>query len=206
MTITNGYATLAEYQAWITMRGGSLEMDPADDVVVEALIEGASRYVDRETGKRFYKDSTDQTRYYTPDNPYLLKIDPISAAPTSVSVDSSGTRSYVVLTAGTDYDMLPDNAALEGQPYTQIAIIPATSRYSFPDLRRGVKVVGLFGFPSVPHDVREAVLAIVQNINAARSGQSSAGRVTVTAGGVVIRPEDVPPFAQKVIRHYRSFV
>ncbi len=51
--------------------------------------------------------------------------------------------------------------------------------------------------------VQEAALAITQRAYANRVGQSSQGSVTVTAAGVVIRPEDVPPRAQKVIESLR---
>jgi len=206
MTITNGYATLAEYKAWITMRRSSASGDAADDEVIEGHIEAASRYIDRETGTRFFADSVDKTRYYTPADSWLLDIDPLSVSPTSVSIDTTGLRSYTALTENTDFELLPYNAALEGQPYTQLAIITALSSYSWPQLTKGVKVIGKFGFPSVPDDIKEATLMIAQNMNSARSGQTSAGRVTVTAAGVVIRPEEVPALAQRVIKHYRSIV
>jgi hypothetical protein len=47
--------------------------------------------------------------------------------------------------------------------------------------------------------VRSAVLAIAQSVYQSRIGQVSQGKVTITAAGVVIRPEDVPPMAQAVI-------
>lgn len=206
MTITNGYATLAEYKAWITMRGSDVSFDVSDDVVIEDLIESASRYFDRETGKRFYKDSTDQTRYYTAENNLIVDIDPISASPTSVSVDTTGLRSYTALTGGTDFEVLPYNAALKGQPYTQLAIITSTTSYYFPITAKGIKVVGKFGYPSAPDDVKTATLEIAQALNNMRSGQSSGGNITVTAAGIVIRPQEVPPYAQRVISHYRSIV
>ncbi len=51
-------------------------------------------------------------------------------------------------------------------------------------------------------EIRSAVLQIVGNMYSNRSGQSSGGRISVTAAGVVIRPEDVPPLAQKTLDHY----
>ncbi len=208
MTITNGYATLAEYKAWIAVRGlaGSVGADTSDDTVIEILIEAASRYIDRETDKRFYLNSTDETRYYTvgEDGTYCVKIDPLGTL-TSISVDYAGIRSYTALIAA-DYDLTPDNAALDGVPYTSIEINTMLSTAYFPSWRKGVKVVGKFGWPACPKDVQEATLSIAQSLNGARSGQTSGGKVTVTAAGIVIRPEDVPAFAQKIINHYRSWV
>jgi hypothetical protein len=203
MTITNGYCTLSEYKAWVTMRSGSIGTDAADDVVIEMLIEAASRYIDRETSRRFYLGSTDETRYYTPDDDeaYEVKTDPLGSV-TSVSVDYTGLRSYTLLGA-TEYDLLPVNAVLDGFPYTCIAINSAVSGAYFPEYRNSVKVVGKSGWPTCPSDIKEACLSIAQNLYGERSGQSSGGSVTVTAAGIVIRPQQVPAFAQKVISHYR---
>lgn len=206
MTITNGYATLAEYKAWIAVRGlaGSVGIDTSDDSVIEILIEAASRYIDRETAKRFYINSSDETRYYTADDPAEVRIDPISTV-TSVSVDYVNARVYTALTTS-DYDMMPANAALDGQPYTYIAINSANSGAFFPTTTKGVKVVGKFGYTTTPTDIKEATLSIAQSLNGTRSGQTAGGKLTVTAAGIVIRPEDVPAFAQKVIRYYRSWI
>jgi hypothetical protein len=172
--------------------------------MIEILIEAASRYIDRETGKRFYLNSVDETRYYTPEEveSYEVKIDPFGAV-TSVSVDYTGLRSYTLL-AATEYDLLPVNAVLDGYPFTCIAVNSMVSGAYFPDYRNAVKVVGKSGYPSCPSDVKEACLSIAQNLYGERSGQTSGGSVTVTAAGVVIRPQQVPAFAQKVINHYRS--
>ena len=55
------YASLAEFKAWIAVRGlaGAVGTDASDDTVISALLEAASRYLDRETGKRFYYNAVD---------------------------------------------------------------------------------------------------------------------------------------------------
>ena len=204
--IANSYATVAEYKAWIAARGlaGAVGTDVSDDSVIEVLLEAASRYIDRETSKRFYLNSSDETRYYKPkaDEPYEVEIDPLGSL-TSVSVDYSGVRSYTLLTA-TDYDLLPDNAVFKGFPYTCIEINTLVSSAYFPEWRNAVQVIGKFGWPACPTDIKEACLSIAQGLNSSRSGQSSSGNVTITAAGVVIRPQDVSAFAQKIINGYRE--
>lgn len=206
MTITNGYATLAEFKSWVAVRGlaGSVGTDTSDDAVIETLIEAASRYFDHETGKRFYLNSMDETRYYTAEDPYEVNIDPMGSI-TTLSVDYNGVRSYTDLVAA-DYDLMPLNAALDGLPWTTITINTVLSGAYFPTGVKGVKILGKFGHPATPFDVKEATLSIAQSLSSSRSGQTSGGKVTVTAAGIVIRPEDVPAFAQKVINHYRSWV
>lgn len=203
MAITNGYASLAEYKAWISTRGqsGSVATDPSDDASIEIIIGAVSRYIESETGRRFWKDTTDATRYYQTDDAYSVKIDDLSAAPTTVSVDLNDNRIYTDL-ASTVYELSPANALLDGLPYRQIEIIQS-SGYYFPTTPRGVKVVGKFGFPSVPTDIKEATLAISQAIYGSRTGQAGSGRISFTDAGIVIRPDDVPPLAQRVISNYR---
>jgi hypothetical protein len=55
-------------------------------------------------------------------------------------------------------------------------------------------------------NIKNACLSIAQSVYGARSGQTSGGKITVTAAGVVIRPEDVPPFAADIIENYRKQV
>lgn len=202
MTIINGYATLAEYKAYIAVRGlaGTVGTDASDDTVIEDLIQAASRYIDRQSGRRFYADSVDTAYYYTAQNEYEMEL-PDFKSITTVSVDYNNVRSYTDLAAG-DWEALPDNYSAEGDPITGIAILPTSAAW-FPIWRKGVKVTGKRGYPSVPDDIKETCLAIAQNVYANRSGQSSNGRISVTAGGVVIRPEDVPPMAMSIIKSYR---
>lgn len=180
---------------------GSVGTDTSDDGVIEILIEAASRYLDRETGDIFYLGSADETRYYTPKGSNRkIRFDSLGSF-TSISVDSTGSGDYSALQA-TDYNLMPPNAAAKGLPYTGAEIAVLSTSY-FSTFRNSTKLVGKFGWPAVPKDIKEACLSIAQNLNGARSGQSSGGNVTITAAGIVIRPQDVPAFAQKVIEHYR---
>jgi len=203
MAVINGLATLAELKAWIQVRGGATTTDTADDEVMEDIIEQASRYIEEQTGRRFWANSSDETRYFKPDEASRCEITDLSAYPTSVSVDYSQDRTYTALDSG-DYELLPDNAALDGKPYTELVLSPDTTAY-FPTVRRGVKIVGKFGWPSVPGNIKNDCLAIAHNIWMSRQGQVAGGRVTVTAAGVVIRPEDVPPRVMQDIQSYRLY-
>lgn len=202
MTVTNGYSSLAELKAYITVRGGTISTDTADDAVMEDIIESVSRRFDNLTGTHFYKDTSDATRYFTAKSAAECEIFPLSAAPTSVSVDYVDTRSYTALDSS-DYELEPVNALLDGKPYTEIYLSPLSTDY-FPLSRRGVKVVGKFGWPSVPDDIKDDCLAVCQNVWMARSGQTGSGRVSVTAGGVVIRPEDIPERVMQNLLIYRN--
>ena len=205
MTITSGYATLAEFKTWASVRGTTASTDTNDDAVIEDIIEAVSRWIDGQTGRKFVIEGTASTRYYTADNSDTIRVDEISNAAniTSVSVDYDGEMStYTALSATTDYITLPDNSLALGVPITGFEIAPNSSNY-FPTTRRGVKVVAKFGWASVPDNLKTDALAIALNIYKERSGQSAAGQVTITGAGVVVRPDNVPAWALADILRYR---
>lgn len=50
--------------------------------------------------------------------------------------------------------------------------------------------------------INMAVLQTVQNMYSTEGGQPGAGKINITAAGVVIRPQDIPDSAQKTINSY----
>lgn len=152
MGITNGYATLAQ----VKLRLG--RTDSEDDTALENVIESASRQIDALCDRRFWSE-TAATRYYTAEFSDLLYVDDIQSV-TTLSTDNDGDRTYEVSWSATDYDLEPFNAALTGiaQPYTSIRITPQ-GRYGFPTgQRKGVKIVGNFGWSAVPLPITEATI------------------------------------------------
>jgi len=202
--ITNGYCTLDEFKAYLTVRGGTSSTDANDDTVIESIINATSRHIDNITGRVFYKNTVDETRYFTPEDPAIVFIDDLVSI-TSLKVDYYELRDYAKTLATTDYDLEPYNASNKGWPYTWLGLNPLTTEY-YPTVRKGVQIVGVFGFPSVPDDIKEACLGIALNLYQSRTGQSSAGNVTVTGAGVVIRPTDVPAWAQVTLKKYQRLI
>ena len=151
MPIVNGYTTLAELKSRLQVP------DSGEDASLEAVIAAVSRQIDDWTGRRFYAAS--QTRYYTADGPDTLFVDDLLSV-ASLKTDEDGDRVYDVTWAATDYDLEPANAPLESQPqpYTRVVTAPS-GRYAFPSIRRGIELVGSFGFASAtPPVVGEACL------------------------------------------------
>lgn len=155
MSITNGYATLAEIKA----RLGIPTADTADDTVLEAVIEAASRAIDNETGRVFY--ATTATKYFRADDGDLLFI-PDLLSVTTLKTDSDGDRTYETTWATTDYDLEPYNDA----PYTRIRLTPS-GRYSFPTHAKGVEIAGSWGYNatgSYPDAINEACLILASRL------------------------------------------
>lgn len=196
--IANGYCTLDEFKDYVTVRGGGISDDANDDAVMEVLIESASRKIDEITGRRFYKAA--ETRYFWPDDSESLYTGDLVSID-ELHVDYYGTREYTELAAD-DFEYFPENASQTGKPYSAIYISPNSAAY-FPQDRRAVKIVGVFGWPSVPAQIKNDCMAIAHNLWMSRSGQASGGKVTITSGGIVIRPEDIPPHAMTDLQIYR---
>ena len=153
MSIMHGYATLAELKS----RLGIDSTDQDDDAVLEAVVMAVSRWIDAYTGRRFFRTSEDESRYYTAEWGDMLCPDDIGSL-TTLYTDADGDRTYETTWANTDYVLLPANAALDGRPYTQIALSPV-GRYSFPTHANGVKLTGKFGYSAMtPPVIREACL------------------------------------------------
>lgn len=153
--MTETYGTAAELQA--RLWGEDVTPAGADEMALEQILEGASRWIDKFCGRRFYAES--ETRYYTPQFSNLLEVDDLLSV-TTLQTDEDGDRTYEITWASTDYDLFPYNAILDGQPYTMIRVTPEGD-YSFPRVAKGVKIVGSFGYctlPNLPADVREACL------------------------------------------------
>ena len=154
MTITNGYCTLAQIKARLDID------DFKDDAILESVIQGVSRSIDAMTGRRFYSTTADETRYYTAQFDDVLYTDDLLSI-TTLKTDDDGDRTYENTWATTDYDLLPDNAALDGKPYTRIELAP-NGDYAFPiGAKKGIQIVGRFGYNAVdsyPDVVREACL------------------------------------------------
>lgn len=142
MPVVNGYTTL------VAVKDALKITDAAEDSRLEACINAASRAIDRLTGRVYY--ATDATKYYQARDSETVDIDDLVSI-TSLATDD-GTRTYPTTWQATDYDLEPANET----PRTQIVVAP-NGDYRFPSHRRGVRVVGSWGFASTaPDNIVEA--------------------------------------------------
>lgn len=101
MVAINTYVTLSDFKAWITAAGQTLQVDPADDAVLERILENTSRYIDTETNRTFYPRV--ETRYFNVPEDEELLVDDDLLAITSI------TNGDDVAVSSTDYNLLPLN-------------------------------------------------------------------------------------------------
>lgn len=140
MTTLNALATLAEYKAWFTMRGGSTSTDTADDAVIELLLNGASQYIERKSGRSFLPYV--ETRYYSVPKDGDLRYLELDADLLEVFSITNGDGNTI---PSTEYKLQPKNQS----PYRGIRLNGSSVFYwsvdSSGDGQDVISVSGIWG-------------------------------------------------------------
>lgn len=175
--------------------------DTKDDDAIEDAIEAASRLIDGLASRVFYQ-SDSEARYFTAEDSGYLEIDDLVSV-SAFATDSDGDRTYEDSWASTDYDLEPYNGATKGLPYTSVAIAPA-GRYGFPvGVARGVKITGVWGWPSVPHAIRDAT--VIQAIRILKRKDAPFGVSGSPDLGLMQSIPKVDPDVTALVAPFRKF-
>ena len=193
------YASLAEFKSAI----GIGTADTTDDSALQSVLDATDALINNYCDRRQGFGTATETRYYTAlDWSYVLTDDIVSI--TTLQTDDNADGVYeTTWTAGTDFVLAPANNALDGWPYTEIDTSVQAPR-AFPvAVYRGVKVVGVFGWPSVPTAVKQA--AIIQ-AGAVWSSRTSPFGVIGSAdlGGILRQTRALHPEAQVLLDSFRK--
>lgn len=193
------YASLTEFKQAI----GIGTADTTDDTALQSVLDATDALIDLYTDRKQGFGTATETRYYTASNwNYLLTDDIVSV--TTLQTDDNGDGTYeTTWVSGTDYVLAPRNAALDGWPYTEIDT-SVNAPKAFPvGVYLGTKVVGVFGWPSVPSAVKQA--AIIQ-ANAVWMSRSSGFGVigSQELGGILRQSRALHPEAQVLLDAYRK--
>lgn len=154
MSIDSAYASAAQYR---TVTG---KTDTAQDADILIDLKTISRYLDGKMQRFFTKDASDVIRVYIPaKNAKVIWVDDISAAPTTVKLDTSGDGTFATTLASTDFELLPLNAdkGPEPRPWMQIGMTPWGNYGGFTEGVR-VQITGKFGWPAVPEAIQRATI------------------------------------------------
>lgn len=160
MAITNGYTTLAAFQAYANMSTITAE----EETTIEQAIEAASRTIDRIANRRFFIDAEPTARLYRTTDFYVLFVDDIGDPDgIEVAFDADGNGNYTdVQTLNTDYILDPVTSEQKNLPFTQITLVGSTT-FPLPINRRPqVQVTAKYGWylGEPPDDVVEATLIL----------------------------------------------
>lgn len=164
-------------QLKVTRNIGSTYADDDIDVAVSA----ASRACDGYKNDRFYP--TTETRDYTPDRcSNRLTIDSLNTL-TSVTVDTAADGTYATTwTEGTEFFLAPRNADADGVPYTEI-VLRAQSGAAWPAYENSIRVIGSFGWATVPANVAQAASILASRL--LRRARETPEGILVVAGEAV---------------------
>lgn len=160
---TNGYCTAAEVKSYASITVTTY------DTLIDRAIEAASRRVDTYCQRRFWVDAGQTgTRMYKPVNCGLVWIDDLSTSTGfTVETDDNDDGTYETLWSSSDYELRPvsgANAYPEAKPYTQLVAVESR-RFPTTTKRTSLKLTGKWGWPAVPHAVREATLMLTHRLH-----------------------------------------
>jgi hypothetical protein len=207
VTVTNGYCTLAEFRAKLSLNAANT----ATDTQLEQIIEAASRWIDRYTARRFYGKA--ESRYYTAVDTQVLPVDDLTSI-TALKTDVDGDGVYETTWSATDYNLRPYNAALDGKPYTDIEV-SENSNETFPVvIRKGVLVQGTFGYVAstnaatgCPDPVHDATLLLAERLFKRKDAiLGIAGSVALGQQPVRIPSMTADPDISALLSPYRRLV
>lgn len=197
MAITNGYASLAEVRA--ALYNDPVTASTAQDSAIETAVQAVSRQIDGWCGRRFWKNTTDEVRIFTPDDHGMLFTDDIVSV-TTLKTDDDADGTFETSWLSSDYALAPLNAALRGKPYTMICTKP-NGTHSFPHVYSGVEITGVFGWNAVPDPIKEA--CILQTIRIFKRPDAPFGVAGIGDMGTAVRVMKFDPDVQALIAPFR---
>lgn len=162
MTITNGYASLAEAKKWLSIPDNV----QANDANLELAVETASRSIDmatrRKAGSHFWLESGASARIYYPDTDTVARIDDFDPS-TAITVltDENDDGVFESTWVANDYQIEPLNRPVGWAAWT----LRAVGNHRFPTWvkRACLQVTAKWGWPSVPTDIKNATLVLAED-------------------------------------------
>lgn len=209
----SGYTTIAEIKEYATQITGV-----AEDAILEKLITRVSRVIDDYCNRRFYVASGgDQTRYFDGTGTGDLWL-PVNATEGSdlASVTSVAVRDSVASTSTWRTIAL---TPVEGDRKGDLMFGPRDRRYAparllsfvshvagndstFPRGTATVRIIGTFGFSSIPAPIAEAAVQLVVRAHKARNAGFS-DAIGVDDVGTVVVAKSLPYWAKQMLDPYR---
>jgi hypothetical protein len=190
------YATLAQFKAAVGIT------DSTDDTALQNVLDATDTLIDLHCDRKTGFGTASETRYYTPEEySYVLVDDLVSVSSLMTDDDANGTYE-TTWSSSTDYKLAPINSALDGFPYTALEVSVTMPRNFPKGVYLGVKLAGVFGFPSVPAAVTQA--AIIQ-ANAVWSSRTAPFAVVGSQdlGGILRMTRALHPEAALILEPYR---
>lgn len=192
MSIVNGYISLSDFKLYAEITS----TDANDDAALEDMIEAASRFIDRFTGRIFYAETATKLFDLPEGDTLYLETEDLLTVTTLTNGDGTTI-------ASSNYWLLPHNTS----PKYAIRL-RASSGVSWDSATNGdvyacISIAGTWGYASsAPDNVKLACAMIANAYRQQRSGQGVQA-ATVTPGGLVLQDVEIPRPALAILRDYR---
>lgn len=186
MALGDPYATTPELEA----RLGS---DPSWSH--PQLLDAASRRVEQFCHRQFNKTATATARTFRPVDDGLTIVDDFhTVTGLVVAVDGDGDGVFETVWTTADYQLEPANGVVGGEAGWPFWLLRAVNR-SFPwRTRNTVSVTAQWGWLAVPEGVREATLAVAEDMHSKSPGRVRSEAIDGYSTSYVVDDEMLGPF------------
>lgn len=198
------YATPTEFKSWVVIG------DTVDDEVIGPICNTVTQWIDEYTQRHFWRDGvtgTEVARTFEPCHRYRLDLDDlVPGSVTAFKTDEAGDGTFEITWAAGDYQLLPFNRP-DGGPHTSVAAIASRQfpvRWSRSGRADRVEITGIWGWPTIPHTVRQACL--IQSSRILKRRHSPEGVIGPSEFGVVRVSTRLDPDVQQLLDPYRRHV
>ena len=189
------YATVAEFKAFTAIDS----TDATDDTVITNILDASSRFIDNHTRRTFYART--ETHYYDVPSGNTLYIEDDDL----ISITTLTNGDTTVLTTS-DYVLLPNNGSPKYAIKLKTSSTNSWEEDTNGDSEKAITLLGTWGWAAdCPTDIKEACLEISASYYHHRYGENMSSETTITAGGVVITPKDIPASARSILDNYLRY-
>lgn len=195
MAISNGYTTLNELKAFVSIATA----DTDHDSDLERSVEAASRMIDNYCGRIFYDSGSATAKTFRASNPFYVEVPDFSTTSgLVVKTDTSDNGTYDTTWDASDYQVEPTSSQYDGRPYNRITAVESRM---FPTWgrRARVEITARWGWASVPTDVEQTCLIVAAELW--RRKDAPFGVVFSQTGDTRITATENPMMAR--LDHYR---
>jgi len=189
------YASTAQIKAALRIT------DAVDDTLINMAGSAASELINGYCGRSFENYGT-ATRYFAPNDLYVLQIDDLAGTAITVLSSSNADDVFDVTFAAKDYQLEPLNSLSEGLswPFTRIRAVDDFDWSVFGD-EATAKITGVWGWPAVPASISQA--AVIQGSRIFTRLQSPLGIAGFGDMGVVRVSRQLDPDVAQLVEPFR---
>jgi len=189
------YASAAQIKAALRIT------DSVDDTLINMAGSAASELINGYCGRSFENYGT-ATRYFAPNDLYVLQIDDLAGTAITVLSSSNADDVFDVTFAAKDYQLEPLNSLSEGLswPFTRIRAVDDFDWSVFGD-EATAKITGVWGWPAVPASISQA--AVIQGSRIFTRLQSPLGIAGFGDMGVVRVSRQLDPDVAQLVEPFR---